>query len=573
MNDLYEQVTQIILDVLKKKFNYQPSLIERSNIQTDSCKNPKHGDVSNNILMICRKTLPTNESDLLLAISTTLKEHFPIENIEQAGAGFLNIKFTKEFWHIYLKNLINDIQSFAFPNIGQNEKVLVEFLSANPTGPIHIGHTRNAVLGDAIARILKATGFHTIKEYYINDAGGQIENLGQSLYLRYLEQNGKKIKDSDFTKDMYSGEYLIPIAKKLKQEYEDQYVNYFDKEFFKHYAVKQMMDQIQEDLKKLNIQFDVFTSETKLLQKGLLEEACNKLKTQGDIYEGTLEKPKDWDGEWEQRKQMLFASTKYDDDSDRALKKADGSWTYFAGDIAYHFDKYKRGFSTLVNVLGADHIGYVKRLKAAVSAVSNRKCHLDIKLCQLVKFLKQGQPLRMSKRNNTFITMTDVLNEIGSDALRFMLLTRRHDMSLDFDLQKVLEKTKDNPVFYVQYAVARFSSVQKKFIDVFQKPDASSLHLLTQDFEIEIIKTLTEWPKHLKLAALTYEPHRVTNYLYRLASLFHSLWSKKINEENYRIIEAQDYKLSSARIILLEAVYKIIKIGLNILGVNAPEEM
>lgn len=543
-----ENVLLLILEKIKQR--YIPSDQELQKITLESCKIKDQGDLTTNAFMILRQHLTPETMD---HIQQTLQESLPIESIKRAGPGFLNIKFKPIFWQQLL------LKECTIPNIGHQQKVLLEFLSTNPTGPIHVGHARNAILGDVLARILMATGFEVIKEYYVNDAGGQIDHLAESLKLRYEETQGKKITLDDFKDDMYPGEYLIDVAQQIKTIPKD----------FKAYAVDAMLGLIKEDLKKLDIHFDVFTSEKELIEKGKVQAAFEALKQSGDMKESVLEKPKDFDGHWEARKQWVFESTKYGDNQDRAFTKSDGSWTYFASDVAYHYDKYKRGFTTLIDVLGADHIGYIKRIEAAVEALSKGQCHLSIMVCQLVKFMKNGEPLKMSKRANTFITMRDVVDEIGADALRFLLLMRRHDMGYDFDLEKAIEKTKDNPVFYVQYATARIGSLMRRFKGHY---DTSCVNFLIDPAEIDLIKVLAEFPKIVTMAAKDYEPHRIANYLYHLASEFHSLWSK----DGYRfIVENQENhsSFSSGRMILAKQVLIVLEKGLHLLGVNAPLEM
>ncbi|USO02069.1 MAG: arginine--tRNA ligase [Alphaproteobacteria bacterium] len=538
-------ILDFIINQIKKY--YQPSDKELERITLEPCKFKQHGDVTTNAFMILKSKLLDTE---IQTIQDDIEKTFPIQNIEKVGPGFLNIKFHKSFWQ---NKLLEDI---APENIGQNQKILLEFLSANPTGPLHIGHARNAVLGDTLARILTTSGFDITKEYYINDAGNQIDMLGRSLELRYKEQHGYKIKDDDFTEDMYIGEYLKDAAQTIDETPRD----------FKSCAVGKMMDMIQSNLKKLNIEFDVLTSERKLVEDGAVDKAFETLKKSGDVKEGMLEKPKDFQGEWNPRKQWIFESKNYGDDQNRAMKKADGTWTYFASDVAYHYDKYQRGFEKMINIFGADHIGYIKRLKAAVKALSNGKADLNILVCQLVNFMKNGEPLKMSKRKNTFVTMAEVIDEIGADALRFLLLMRNANMSYDFDLEKAVEQTKDNPIFYVQYATARIGSLMRRYKGEYDK---DTVALLEDEDEISLIQVLQDFPRALRLACVHYEPHRLANYAYQLASDFHSLWSKK----DYRFIVEDNAPLSSARMYLARYVLNVLTQTLDILGVSAPLEM
>jgi arginyl-tRNA synthetase len=527
---------------------YQPDEKELKRVGVEFCKIKAHGDLTTNALMILKKKLPDDFAEILKG---ALLKEFPIVKIDLVGPGFLNMTFTVEFWQKQL------LQELNIESVGQGQKILLEFLSANPTGPIHIGHARNAILGDVTARILKAVGYNVTTEYYVNDAGAQVDHLAASLKLRYKQvHEGIDVTDADFAGDMYPGEYLLEIAESMKVAPEN----------FKNYAVAAMLELIKRDLKKLDIEFDVFTSERSLIEKGQVQAAFDYLKEQGYIKKSVLERPKDFDGEWEAREQSVFESTRYGDDQDRAMIKSDGSWTYFASDVAYHYDKYKRGFNHMLNVFGADHIGYIKRLESAVKAMSDEKAHLDILVCQLVKFMKNGEPLKMSKRANTFITMRDVVDEIGADALRFLLLMRRHDMAYDFDLQKAVEKTKDNPVFYVQYATARIGSLMRRYEG---ECSHDSLSLLKDEAELDLIKTMMAFPLTVVLAAQHLEPHRVANYAYQLASDFHSLWSK----DGYRFLVEGDSPLSSARMVLARTTLEVLQQALDLLGVQALLEM
>jgi arginyl-tRNA synthetase len=451
-------------------------------------------------------------------------------------------------------------------------KVNVEYVSANPTGPLHVGHTRGAVFGDALASLLAFAGYEVTREYYINDGGAQVDVLARSAYERYREANGLS---PEIAEGLYPGDYLIPIGEALKAKYGDSLLNRPEADWLEEvrdFATEAMMDLIREDLAAIGVKMDVFYSEKSLYGTGRIEAAIEELKKKGLIYKGTLEPPKGKVPEdWEPREQTLFKSTEHGDDVDRPIMKSDGSWTYFAPDIAYHWDKIARGFDELIDVFGADHGGYVKRMNAAVSALSSGRVPLDIKLTQLVKLYKNGEPFKMSKRAGTFITLRDVVEQVGADVTRFHMLTRKNDAPLDFDFDKVTEQSKDNPVFYVQYAHARIRSVMRK---------AEQMHLdwsdnakLEDDAEFQVAKKIAEWPRLVEIAARNHEPHRVAFYLYELASDFHALWNKGNDKPSLRFIQEGDPAATAAKIALPRAVAVVIANGLRILGVTPVEEM
>jgi arginyl-tRNA synthetase len=463
--------------------------------------------------------------------------------------------------------------------MGQGTRVNVEFVSANPTGPLHVGHTRGAVFGDALASLLDFTGHEVTREYYINDGGAQVDVLARSVYLRYLEAHGQAVA---FEEGTYPGDYLIAVGEALKDEVGDAYVDQPEAVWLaelREYATEAMMDLIRSDLKALGVEMDVYYSEKSLYGTGRIEQALKVLDEKGLIYEGVLEPPKGKMPEgWEPREQTLFKSTEHGDDVDRPVKKSDGGWTYFAPDIAYHYDKISRGYDALIDVLGADHGGYVKRMKAAVSALSDGKVPLDIKLCQLVRLFKNGEPFKMSKRAGTFIMLKDVVEMVGPDVTRFVMLTRKNDAPLDFDFDKVTEQSKDNPVFYVQYANARVHSVLRKAgeagIEVSDAVlSAADISGLTHEAEINVLKKLAEWPRLVEVAGRTHEPHRVAFYLFELASELHSLWNRGHDEAELRFLQEGDVATSQAKIALARAVSVVLSSGLGILGVTPAEEM
>uniref|UniRef100_UPI003567BEDD arginine--tRNA ligase n=1 Tax=Roseovarius sp. TaxID=1486281 RepID=UPI003567BEDD len=444
---------------------------------------------------------------------------------------------------------------------------------------LHVGHTRGAVFGDALASLLDFAGYRVTREYYINDGGAQVDVLARSVYLRYLEAHGKAVAFEDGT---YPGDYLIAVGEALKNQVGDAYVDQPEAVWLakvRSFATEAMMELIREDLKALGVEMDVFFSEKSLYGTGLIEEALKALEDKGLIYEGVLEPPKGKTPEdWEPRQQTLFRSTEHGDDVDRPVKKSDGSWTYFAPDIAYHYDKVQRGFDLLIDVFGADHGGYVKRMKAAVSALTDGRVPLDIKLCQLVKLYKNGEPFKMSKRAGTFVTLRDVVDQVGPDVTRFVMLTRKNDAPLDFDFDKVLEQSKDNPVFYVQYANARVNSVLRKAreagIDVDDATlSAAALGTLTHEAELSVARKLAEWPRLVEIAGRSNEPHRVAFYLYDLASELHALWNRGNDEPALRFLQEDDPVTSQSKIALVRAVTVVISAGLGILGVTPAEEM
>ena len=467
---------------------------------------------------------------------------------------------------------------FGRSDMGQGARINVEYVSANPTGPLHVGHTRGAVFGDALASLLDFAGYDVTREYYINDGGAQVDVLARSVYLRYLEALGHDVEFADGT---YPGDYLIPVGEMLAARVGEQYVDQPEEvwlEEIRNFATDEMMKLIREDLKLLGVEMDHFFSEKSLYGTGRIEAAIESLDAKGLIYRGVLEPPKGKTPEdWEPREQTLFKSTEHGDDVDRPIKKSDGAWTYFAPDIAYHFDKVSRGFDQLIDVFGADHGGYVKRMKAAVSALSDGKTPLDIKLIQLVKLFKNGEPFKMSKRAGTFVTLRDVVEEVGPDVTRFVMLTRKNDASLDFDFAKAVEQSKENPVFYVQYAHARICSVMRKAVE--QGIDVSDAALARADLtaldheaELGLMKKVAEWPRLVEIAAKGHEPHKVAIWLNELASELHGLWNRGHDEPCLRFLQ-DDAETSQRKIALARSVAVVISAGLGILGVTPAEEM
>ncbi|MDN5248297.1 MAG: arginine--tRNA ligase [Wolbachia endosymbiont of Tyrophagus putrescentiae] len=536
-----------------------------TNFIVESPSNRIHGDIYTNVAMVlakCEKKNPTKIAEILAKEFELFDE---VAKVEVAGPGFINMHLKAKVWHEILKQINEQKTDFGNLDIGNNQPINVEFVSANPTGPLHIGHARGAVFGDVLANLLKKVGYKVTKEYYINDAGAQIDTLVQSVYLRYREALGEKIS---IDQGLYPGEYLKPIGEELVKKYGRELL---DSQIISDYALKSILQMIKEDLNLLKVEHDVFTSEYEIQKSGKIEESIKILSDKGLVYEGYLEKPKGKENEnWTARKQTLFRSTQFGDDVDRALKKEDGSWTYFASDIAYHYDKISRGFNYMVVELGSDHGGYVKRLKAIVSALSNDQAKIEVKLHNIVNFFENGKPVKMSKRSGNFLTARDVIEEVGSDITRFIMLTRKNDMVLDFDFAKVKEQSKDNPVFYVQYAHARAHSLMRNAPKVF--PDAD-LSLLESEGELFLIKTLAKWPDVVEISAKLCEPHRITFYLLEVAEAFHVLWGYGKTDLNMRFILENNLDLTAARIFLVQAVAHVIASGFSILNIEPLKEM
>ncbi len=547
-----------------------PDGLEMANVTVEPPRDAAHGDMATNAAMVLAKPAGQKPREIAETLAQRLASDARIESAEVAGPGFLNLRLSNDVWVDLLGGILVN-PKFGRSDMGSGKRVQVEFVSANPTGPLHVGHTRGAVFGDALASLLDFAGYDVSREYYINDGGAQVDVLARSVYLRYLEAHGQDVAFEDGT---YPGDYLIAVGEALKDKFGDAFVGKGEQVWLtevRDFATDAMMDLIGKDLAQLGIQMDAYFSEKSLYNTGKIEAALKALDDRGLIYEGVLEPPKGKKPEdWEPREQTLFRSTEHGDDVDRPVKKSDGSWTYFAPDIAYHYDKVSRGFDELIDVFGADHGGYVKRMKAAVSALSDGKIPLDIKLTQLVKLYKNGEPFKMSKRAGTFVTLRDVVEQVGADVTRFVMLTRKNDAPLDFDFDKVLEQSKDNPVFYVQYAHARVRSVLRKAADLGVEPGQAKLEDVA---EIDVAKKLAEWPRLVEIAARTNEPHRIAFYLYELASTFHTLWNKGNENPDLRFIHEESTGQSVEKIALPAAVGVVISAGLGILGVTPVEEM
>ncbi|MEM9550713.1 MAG: arginine--tRNA ligase [Pseudomonadota bacterium] len=556
-----------------------PAGMSFDNVTVEPPRDAAHGDMATNAAMVLAKPTGRKPRDIADALAERLRTDPRVASAEVAGPGFLNLRLATGLWHDVVGAILTSGTAFGRSDMGQGKKVNVEFVSTNPTGPVHVGHTRGAVFGDALASLLGFAGFEVTREYYINDGGAQVDVLARSVYLRYLEAHGKAVEFPDGT---YPGDYLVPVGEALMAEVGEAYVDQDESVWLaevRSFATDAMMDLIREDLALLGVTMDVYFSEKSLYGTGQIEAALNTLRDRGLIYEGVLEPPKGKKPEdWEPRKQTLFKSTEHGDEVDRPVMKSDGSWTYFAPDIAYHFDKIERGFHMLIDVFGADHGGYVKRMKAAVSALSNATVPVDIKLIQLVRLFKYGEPFKMSKRAGNFITLRDVVEQVGPDVTRFVMLTRKNDAPLDFDFDKVLEQSRENPVFYVQYAHARVMSVLRRAAEAEIPADdaslaAAPLDRITHSAELDLAKKLAEWPRLVETAARTNEPHRLAFYLYELAGEFHGLWNRGHDDASLRFLQEGDTATSQAKIALARAVSVVISTGLGILGVTPAQEM
>jgi arginyl-tRNA synthetase len=558
-----------------------PAGLDFGRVTVEPPRDASHGDLSTNAALVLAKDAGLKPRDLADRLAERLKQLPDVTDVTVAGPGFLNWKLAETVWRDQLSGILAAGSRFASaPNKGV--KVNVEYVSANPTGPMHVGHARGAVVGDALARLLEKAGYDVTREYYINDAGAQVDVLARSAHLRYREALGEQI--GEIPSGLYPGDYLVPVGQALAAKFGDKLAQAPEAEWLaeiRAFAIAAMLELIKADLLSMGVKHAVFASERALVEAGKVEEAFKALEAKGLIYTGVLEPPKGkTPDDWEPRPQVLFKSSQFGDDTDRPLKKSDGSWTYFASDIAYHFDKYQRGFATQIDVWGADHGGYIKRMQAAVKAITEGQGDLDVKICQLVNLLENGEPVKMSKRAGTFVTLRDVVDRVGKNVVRFIMLTRKNDAALDFDLAKVVEQSKENPVFYVQYANARAHSVFRNAAEAFpgMATDAvtlakADLARLTDPDEIALIKLMATWPRIVDSAAEAHEPHRVAFYLQELAAAFHGLWNKGNSDIGARFIVTGDRGITEARMALLRGVTAVIASGLDVLGVAPVEEM
>tara|TARA_R110000765_G_C18959996_1_gene609373 strand:- start:1912 stop:3654 length:1743 start_codon:yes stop_codon:yes gene_type:complete len=578
--NLFADIRTLVLSTLDALVaeGFLPTDLDFDAITVEPPRDASHGDMATNAAMVLAKPAGMKPRDIAEKLAGKLAQDPRITAADVAGPGFLNLRLDAGVWQRVVGAVLAQGTDFGRGDLGLGKRVNVEYVSANPTGPLHVGHTRGAVFGDALASLLDFAGFDVTREYYINDGGAQVDVLARSVYLRYLEAYGQEVAFPDGT---YPGDYLIDVGVALKDKVGDAYLDQDEAvwlEDIRNFATDEMMKLIRDDLASLGVKMDVFYSEKSLYGTGRIEAAIKDLKSKGLIYEGVLEPPKGKKPEdWEPREQTLFRSTAHGDDVDRPVMKSDGGWTYFAPDIAYHFDKVQRGFDMLIDVFGADHGGYVKRMKAAVSALSGGRVPLDIKLTQLVKLFKDGKEFKMSKRAGTFVTLRDVVDQVGADVTRFVMLTRKNDAMLDFDFAKVLEQSRENPVFYVQYAHARVNSVLRKAADMGISVDmetlkAADLDKLDHESELKLAAKLAEWPRLVETAARSNEPHRVAFYLYELAGDFHGLWNRGNDVPSLRFLQ-DDPATSQSKIALAQATAIVIASGLGILGVKPAEEM
>lgn len=579
--NLFADIRAAVLDALAAmtEAGQLPPGLDFTAVAVEPPRDPAHGDMATNAAMVLAKPASRQPRAIAEALAAHLRDDPRLTAAEVAGPGFLNLRLAPDAWRDVIRAALAEGGVYGRSTLGAGERVNVEFVSANPTGPMHVGHARGAVFGDALANLLAHAGWEVTREYYINDGGAQVDVLARSAFERYREAHGLEPAISE---GLYPGDYLIPVGEALKARYGDSLLDRPEEEWLaevRDFATAAMMNMIREDLALLGVRMDVFSSEKALYGTGRIEAAIDRLRGQGLIYEGVLEPPKGKTPEdWEPREQTLFRSTAHGDDVDRPVRKSDGSWTYFAPDIAYHWDKIERGYDRLIDIFGADHGGYVKRMTAAVTALSNGRVPLEVKLIQLVRLFKDGEPFKMSKRAGTFVTLRDVVEQAGADVTRFHMLTRKNDAALDFDFARVLEQSKENPVWYVQYASARIHSVLRRAADAgVDTSDAAlaqaDLSRLDNPAELELAAKLAEWPRQVEIAARAAEPHRVAFYLYDLASALHALWNRGHDDATLRFVQDGDNATTSAKIALARAVGVVIGAGLGILGVAPAEEM
>ena len=578
MSDIFHFYKSIISKEFASNFKLPEQAINESSFVVESPKNEDNGDLSTNICMVLSKDLSQPPIKIAEILKTSLEKYSEFEQLEVAKPGFLNFRVNKSVWYKFLSEKLHTSELYD-KNIGNGQTINVEYVSANPTGPLHIGHCRGAVFGDVLSNLLTSTGYDVTKEYYVNDAGVQINYLADSVIIRIKEILNQQ-NENNYPDNFYPGEYLIDVAKNIIDKNGDKILEQDNSfELIKDESVALLLDLIKADLKLLSIEQDHFISEKKLIAEGKIDEAITKLKDLDLIYEGILDKPKGKQIEdWEPREQMLFKSSNYGDETDRPLQKSNGEWTYFANDIAYHFDKYQRGSQKLIDIWGADHGGYIKRMNASIVALTNDEAEFSVKLCQMVKLISDGKQLKMSKRSGDFITIRELVDEVGSDSIRFMMLYRKNEAPLEFNFQKVTEQSKDNPVFYVQYAHARICSVIRNLKEYKLDLDLNTFdncnyEQLREDGELFLLKKIMNYSSIIETSATLEEPHRISYYLYDLASALHSLWNQGKIDKEKRFIDENNIERTYARIALLMLTKRTLKSGLDILGVSAPEEM
>ena len=578
MENIYQHVQSVVANACAEEFKLDKKEIDQLHFVVEKPKDDTNGDLSTNICLLLSKILDDNPISMADKLSQRLSANKEFKKVTVAKPGFINFLINNSLLYNFLKETLSSKE--ILPRLSKNETINVEYVSANPTGPLHVGHCRGAVFGDVLASLLEKTGYKVTREYYVNDAGVQINHLAHSVAIRYRELCGEKIEE--YPEEFYPGEYLIEIAQNFKDQHGTDFLNNHKDSYLeqiKSYSVEALLSVIKGDLAKLSINQDLFVSEKNLIQQDKITTVIEILKKQGLIYEGILEPPKGKQiDDWEPREQMLFKSSKFGDEVDRPLQKSNGEWTYFANDMAYHFDKYQRGSKHLIDILGADHGGYIKRMNAAIEALTEGDAKYSVKLCQMVKLISNGKPLKMSKRSGDFVTLSEMVDQVGSDSIRFMMLYRKNEAPLEFDFQKVTEQSKDNPVFYVQYAHARISSVLRKLDEHKLKFNLSDFtdckfNLLNSEHELDLIKKILDWSSVIITSVNLYEPHRIAYYLYELASSFHSLWNQGKIDTKLKFINEEDLDVTYARLSLIIATQKTIKSGLDLLGVSAPNEM
>ena len=559
-----------------------PAGLDLSRVTVEPPRDASHGDLSSNAAMVLARAAGMKPRDLAALLTGKLKALPGVDSVEIAGPGFINLRLAPAVWQDCLTAALKAGKDWGNSAVGAGRKVNVEYVSTNPTGPLHIGHARGSVVGDVLASLLAKAGYDVTREYYINDAGAQVDNLARSAHLRYREALGEEI--GDIPDGLYPGDYLKPVGAKLAEKYGDRWAGAPESEWLadvRGFAIDAMMELIRDDLRTIGVSHDVFSSERDLVEAGKVDAALQNLEDRGLIYTGVLEPPKGKQPEdWEARPQTLFRATEFGDDVDRPVRKSDGSWTYFTPDIAYHLDKFERGFAIMIDVWGADHAGYVKRMKAAVSAVTAGKGALDVKICQMVRLLDKGKPLKMSKRSGTFVTVRELVDAVGPDIVRFIMLTRKNDAPLDFDLTAVTEQSRDNPVWYVQYAHARCNSVRRMASAAMPNHDISlfalaktTISCLTDESELALMRMIASWPRLVEAAAEAHEPHRIAFFLYDLAASFHALWTKGKEQPELRFVVDGDEDLTMARLALVKGVEVTVAAGLEIFGIEPVEEM
>jgi arginyl-tRNA synthetase len=568
-----------IENILLKEFALEKD--DLKNISFEFPKDTSLGDLSTNASMVLSGKLKKPPQEIASKIINLIENNSDFENVQIAGKGFININLKKDIWWNLIPEILKEKNHYGDTDYGKNEKINLEYVSANPTGPLHVGHTRGAVFGDTLVNILKKVGYSVCKEYYVNDAGEQIDKLAQSVFMRYKEACGEDI--DEIPEGLYPGTYLKSVGEDLKIQFKDSLIKAEKEDWLpivKEFSIKSMLSVIRKDLNSLGINHDVFTSENKLLNDGHVLEVFNEMHKADLLYEGETPPPKGVKkSEWSKKKHILFKSKSFGDDEDRVVKKHDGSWTYFMPDIAYHKDKFNRGFNKMINIWGADHSGYISRVTSAVDAVTKSKSTLEVKVCQLVRLMRGGNVVKMSKRSGSFITLRDLVEEVGSDAVRFMMVTRKNDAPLDFDYDLVKEQTKDNPIFYVQYAHARISSIIRKVEDekLFSIDenfvDNTNLTLLSNYHDIELIKIISNFPRIIEQAAIYREPHRIAFYLRDIASSFHSYWNLGNEDNNLKVLNIDNLEETRSRLALIMSVKITISEGLRLLGIKALEEL